>query len=141
MTTDRCAPRGFTLLELLIVMAIIGLLAAYVGPRYFGQLGASEQKVARAQIEAVARALDTYRLDMGRLPSTAEGLGALSRRPGSAGAARWNGPYLSKPLPPDPWGNAYGYRQPGTQGREMDLYSLGSDGRPGGSGAAADIHH
>lgn len=130
--------KGFTLLELLVVMAIIGMLAAYVGPKYFGQLGQSEQKVARAQIEALSRALDAFRLDMGRYPTSTEGLAALNRRPPGAGV-RWNGPYLSKPVPPDPWGRAYVYRNPGSAGREIDILSLGSDGQRGGSGVAADL--
>jgi general secretion pathway protein G len=129
--------RGFTLLELLVVMAIIGLLASYVGPKYFSQLGQSEHKVAQAQVAALSNALDTFRLDVGRYPSTAEGLNALYVRPASA--ARWNGPYLRKPVPPDPWGKAYVYRNPGSKGREVDVISLGSDGRPGGSDLAADI--
>ncbi len=128
--------RGFTLLELLVVIVIIGLLAAFVGPRYFSQVGKSEAGVARAQLEAFARALDTYRLDVGRYPSTEEGLGALTLRPASA--TKWNGPYLQRAVPLDPWGNAYVYRVPGT-GREFDLLSLGRDGRPGGTGEAADL--
>ena len=129
--------RGFTLLELLVVMAIIGLLAAYVGPKYFGQLAASEVKVARAQIEALTRALDAYRLDLGRYPTQAEGLTALAQRP--AASPRWNGPYLTKAVPPDPWGRPYIYRMPGSGGRDYELLSLGSDGRPGGSGNAQDV--
>ena len=92
---------GFTLLELLVVVAIIGLLAAYVGPKYFSQLGRSEQGVAKAQVEAFARALDTYRLEVGRYPTSEEGLDALLNKP--ANADRWNGPYLQKAVPLDPW--------------------------------------
>lgn len=128
--------RGFTLLELLVVIVIIGLLAAYVGPRYFSQIGKSETSVAKAQLESFARALDAFRLDVGRYPTSEEGLGALTARP--AGAAKWNGPYLQRAVPPDPWGQAYVYRSPGTQ-RDYDLLSLGKDGRPGGSGEAADL--
>ena len=105
------APRraaGFTLLELLVVIVIIGLLAAYVGPKYFSQLGKSEVTIAKAQIEAFEKSLDTYRLDVGRYPSAEEGLGALLAAPASAGA-KWNGPYLKKGVPPDPWGKPYQY--------------------------------
>lgn len=130
----RCA--GFTLLELLVVMVILGLLAAYVAPRYFGQVGKSEMRMARAQIEALAKALDHYRLDMGRYPTTEEGLAALRTNPGNN--PKWTGPYLQKDVPPDPWGNPYVYRFPGEHG-EFDLISYGKDGRPGGTGEAEDI--
>lgn len=129
--------RGFTLLELLVVIVIIGLLAAYVGPKYFSQLGKSEVTVARAQIEAFDKALDTYRLDVGRYPSAEEGLAALMTAPPSAGL-KWNGPYLKKGIPPDPWGNVYQYRAPGAQA-EYEIVSLGKDGQPGGTGDNADI--
>lgn len=128
--------RGFTLLELLVVMVIIGLLAAYVAPRYFSQVGKSEVRSAQAQVAALRNALDTYRLDMGQYPSTEQGLGALNTRPDNA--AKWNGPYLQKAAPPDPWGRPYGYKSPGEHG-EFDLFSYGKDGQPGGSGDAADI--
>ena len=127
---------GFTLLELLVVVAIIGLLAAYVGPRYFTQVGKSEQALARAQIESFHRALASYRLDVGAFPSTEEGLAALVAKPAAAG--KWNGPYLSKAVPPDPWGHAYVYRTPGARS-DYDLVSYGKDGQPGGSGEAADL--
>ncbi len=131
--------RGFTLLELLVVVAIIGLLAAYVGPKYFGQLGKSEQAVAKSQIEAFSRALGAYRIDTGSYPSTEEGLGALVNRPAdSARAAKWNGPYLEKAAPPDPWGKPYLYTSPGSKG-DFDLLSYGKDGQPGGTGDAADV--
>jgi general secretion pathway protein G len=129
--------RGFTLLELLVVIVIIGLLAAYVGPKYFSQLGKSEVTIAKAQIEAFEKSLDTYRLDVGRYPNTEEGLGALLAAPG-ADAGKWNGPYLKKALPLDPWGHAYQYRVPGAKA-EFDIVSLGRDGHPGGSGDDADI--
>lgn len=132
----RSRSLGFTLLELLVVITIIGLLAAYVGPKYFGQLGKSEQALAKSQIESFHRALATYRLDVGSFPSTEEGLAALVNRPGNA--ARWNGPYLSKSVPPDPWGKPYVYRAPGSKG-DYDLLSYGKDGQPGGSGDAADV--
>ncbi len=128
--------RGFTLLELLVVVTIIGLLAAYVGPKYFSQLGRSEQGIAKAQVEAFARALDTYRLDVGHYPTTEEGLDALLKRP--ANVAEWNGPYLQKAVPLDPWGRAYIYRAPGVNG-DFDITSYGKDGQPGGSGDAADV--
>ncbi|KAF7598750.1 MAG: type II secretion system protein GspG [Candidatus Dactylopiibacterium carminicum] len=128
---------GFTLLELLVVMAIIGLLAAYVGPKYFSQLGKSEQNVAKAQIESLGKALDMFRMDVGRYPTTAEGLGALMKAPG--GVSRWNGPYLAKEMPVDPWGKAYVYKFPGSRGRDFDIISYGSDGQPGGSDTAADV--
>ncbi|KAB8051507.1 type II secretion system protein GspG [Janthinobacterium rivuli] len=129
--------RGFTLLELLVVIVIIGLLAAYVGPKYFAQLGKSEVTVAKAQIEAFEKSLDTYRLDVGRYPTTEEGLAALLVAPPAAGT-RWNGPYLKKAVPLDPWGHAYQYRAPGSKG-EYDIVSTGKDGQPGGSGENADI--
>jgi len=127
---------GFTLLELLVVMVIIGLLAAYVAPRYFSQVGRSEVRSAQAQIAALRSALDTYRLDMGGYPTTEQGLAALTTRP--ANGAKWNGPYLQRAAPLDPWGKAYQYRSPGEHG-EFDLLSFGKDGQPGGTGEAADI--
>jgi general secretion pathway protein G len=129
--------RGFTLLELLVVIVIIGLLAAYVGPKYFSQLGKSEVTIARAQIEAFEKSLDTYRLDVGRYPTTEEGMAALMTAPTAAGV-KWNGPYLKKSVPNDPWGNAYQYRSPGSKG-EYEIVSLGRDGQPGGAGDSADI--
>lgn len=128
--------RGFTLLELLVVMVIIGLLAGFVGPRFFAQIGKSEAKAARAQIDAIGKALDQYRLDVGRYPTTEEGLAALNERPGGDG--RWAGPYLRKSVPLDPWGQPYVYRSPGEHG-EYDLLSLGKDRQPGGTGDAEDI--
>ena len=129
--------RGFTLLELLVVMVIIGLLAAYVGPRYFAQLGKSERGTAKSQVEAFGRALDAYRLDTGHYPSTTQGLAALYARPSDE--PKWNGPYLQKTPPADPWGQPYQYRQPGTGDTEFDLLSFGKDGRQGGDGDNADI--
>lgn len=128
--------RGFTLLELLVVMVIIGLLAGFVGPRFFAQIGKSEVKTARAQIDALGKALDQFRLDVGRYPTSEEGLAALNERPGAD--TRWSGPYLKKGVPPDPWGTPYVYRAPGEHG-EYDLLSLGNDRQPGGSGEAEDI--
>jgi len=117
-------------------MVIIGLLTAYVGPRFFSQIGKSEVKAARAQIDALEKALDQYRLDVGHYPSTEQGLAALMAAP--PGETRWSGPYLKKSVPNDPWGKAYVYRQPGEHG-DFDLLSYGKDGQPGGSGEAADI--
>lgn len=127
---------GFTLLELLVVMVIIGLLAGYVGPRYFSQIGKSEVKAARAQIDGLEKALDQYRLDTGHYPLTEHGLQALTERPSNG--EKWSGPYLKKAVPPDPWGHPYVYRQPGEHG-DFDLLSYGKDGQPGGSGEDADI--
>lgn len=129
-------PRGFTLLELLVVMVIIGLLAGYVGPRFFSQIGKSEVNTARAQIDAFEKALDQYRLDVGRYPASEQGLAALMEAP--AGESRWAGPSLTKAVPADPWGQPYQYRQPGEHG-EFDLLSWGADGKPGGEGIDADI--
>jgi len=128
--------RGFTLLELLVVMVIIGLLAAYVGPKYFSQVGKSEVKTARAQIVGFEKALQQYRLDVGTLPTTEQGLQALIAKPSNVN--KWDGPYLEKALPADPWGNAYIYVAPGEHG-EFDISSTGRDGRPGGDGLDADI--
>jgi len=127
---------GFTLLELLVVMVIIGLLVSYVGPTYFKQVGKSEVRTARAQIESFGKALDQYRLDTGRYPSSEQGLAALMSQP--SGEAKWDGPYLKKGVPADPWGKPYVYKQPGEHG-EFDLFSYGKDGQPGGSDEAADI--
>lgn len=128
--------QGFTLLELLVVMVIIGLLAGFVGPRYFAQIGKSEIKVARAQIDALEKSLDQFRLDTGHYPTMEEGLEALVTRPASE--AKWDGPYLKKNVPQDPWGNPYVYRIPGEHS-EYDLLSYGKDGQPGGEAEAADV--
>ncbi len=127
---------GFTLLELLVVMVIIGLLAGYVGPKYFSQLGKSETKVAKAQIESLAKAIDTFRLDTGHYPSTEQGLAALNSAP--SGEVKWQGPYLAKSLPIDPWGKPYLYKMPGEHG-DFDIWTLGSDGRTGGTGSESDV--
>ena len=136
MTGYRRRQVGFTLLELLVVMVIIGLLASYVGPKYFGQIGKSEIKTVRAQIDAFGKALDQYRLDIGHYPPTDLGLNALVVRPASE--PKWAGPYLVKAVPADPWGRPYQYKAPGEHG-DYDLLSFGKDGQPGGDGEAADI--
>ena len=127
---------GFTLVELLIVMVIIGLLAALVGPKFFGKVGKSRQKAAKAQITLFETALDTYRLDVGKYPTTEEGLRALRIKP--EGLEKWDGPYLPKDIPMDPWGNAYVYRSPGEHG-EFDILSKGADGTLGGNDENMDI--
>lgn len=132
--------RGFTLVELLIVMVILGLLTALVGPRLFGHVASSKIKAARAQIEMTSTALDGSRLDLGRYPSTEEGLALLWNKPEDDKLAEaWRGPYLKKKLEKDPWGNPYVYASPGEHG-EYDLISLGADGKSGGSGDDADIN-
>lgn len=127
---------GFTLLELLVVMVIIGMLASFVAPKFFAQIGKSQTKTARAQIDALEKALDQYRLDIGRYPTSEQGLAALNERP--AGETKWSGPYLKKTVPMDPWSHAYLYKNPGEHG-EYDLFSYGKDGQPGGTGEAEDI--
>lgn len=128
--------KGFTLLELLVVMVIIGLLAGLVAPRYFEQIGKSNTKIARAQIESLGKALDQFRLDVGAYPTTEQGLQALMTKPQDA--PHWSGPYLQKAVPPDPWDRPYQYRAPGEHA-DYDLYSYGKDGQPGGSGENADV--
>lgn len=136
--TTRFSARisGFTLLELLVVMVIIGMLASFVAPKFFAQIGKSQTKTARAQIDALEKSLDQYRLDIGRYPTTEQGLGALNERP--AGEIKWSGPYLKKSVPMDPWSHAYIYKNPGEHG-EYDLLSYGKDGQPGGTDEAEDI--
>lgn len=129
--------RGFTLLELLVVMVIIGLLAGYVGPKYFEQIGKSETKTAKAQIDALGKALDQYRIDTGSYPSTEQGLAALNKNPGSS--EKWSGPYLKKDVPNDPWDKPYIYKNPGEHGGDYDLYSLGKDGQQGGTKESEDV--
>jgi general secretion pathway protein G len=127
---------GFTLLELLVVMVIIGLLAGYVAPRYFAQIGKSETKAAKAQIDALEKALEVYRLDTGHYPANEQGLDSLVKQP--SGETRWQGPYLKKALPPDPWQRLYMYRYPGEHG-DYDIWSYGRDGKEGGEGDDQDV--
>lgn len=127
---------GFTLLELLVVMVIIGLLAGYVGPKYFDQVGKSETKTAWAQIEALGKALDQYRIDTGHYPTTEQSLNALIQKPNDE--PKWAGPYLQKKVPLDPWRRPYIYKSPGDNG-DYDLYSLGKDGVVGGTKDAQDV--
>jgi general secretion pathway protein G len=127
---------GFTLLELLVVIVIIGLLAGMVAPRYFDQIGKSNTKIARAQIVSLEKALDQYRLDVGRYPTTDDGLDSLYAKPNNE--EKWQGPYLKKAVPMDPWGRPYVYKSPGDHS-EVDLSTLGADGQPGGTGENADV--
>ena len=128
--------RGFTLLELLVVIVIIGMLVGYVGPKYFKQVGKSQITVVRDQLHAFGQALDQYRLDTGHYPSTQQGMAALVEKP--ANETRWDGPYLKKAIPLDPWGTPYVYKLPGDHG-DYDLISYGKDGVPGGTGEDADL--
>jgi general secretion pathway protein G len=128
---------GFTLLELLVVILIIGLLTGIVGPRFLSQIGRSETTTAKAQIDSFDKALQAYRIDMGRFPSTAEGLQVLVASPGNEPS--WRGPYLKGDVPKDPWGTPYQYSNPSTHGKDFDLVSFGRDRAPGGAGDDADI--
>ena len=133
----RHAERGFTLVEILVVITIIALIMSVAGPRVLTFLSESKVKATKIQIESLATALDLYFLDIGRYPSNSEGLAALLQRPGSV--AGWSGPYLKgNTIPGDPWGRPYIYRSPGQSG-PYDIISYGSDGQEGGSGAATDI--
>lgn len=128
--------QGFTLLELLVVMVIIGLLAGYVGPKYFEQIGKSETKTAKAQLDALGKALDQFRIDTGSYPTSEQGLEALNKNLGNN--PKWAGPYLKKSVPNDPWDKPYLYKSPGEHG-DYDLYSLGKDGQQGGTKEAEDV--
>jgi general secretion pathway protein G len=133
----RRGERGFTLVEILVVITIIGLIMGLVGPRVLNYLTESKAKAAKIQIESFSSALDLYFLDTGRYPTSSEGLGALVQRPGSTQS--WNGPYLKGGVvPPDPWGKPYLYRAPGQHGT-FDIISHGADGQEGGTGSGADI--
>jgi general secretion pathway protein G len=127
---------GFTLIELLLVMVILGLLAALVGPRFFGQEKKARQRAAKGQIALFEAALDNYRLDVGRYPTTEQGLQALREQPD--GVTKWDGPYLKKAVPNDPWGNAFVYESPSEHG-DYAIISYGADGRPGGEDVDTDI--
>lgn len=133
---SHAASQGFTLLELLVVILIIGLLTGIVAPRFLGQINRSEAMAAKAQMDAFDKALQAYRIDTGRYPSTAQGLAALVKQP--ADEPRWRGPYLQNEPPADPWGSVYQYRAPGTN-KDFELLSLGRDRAPGGQGDDADI--
>ena len=135
--TTRRAAAGFTLLELLVVILIIGLLTGIVAPRVLGQIGRSEITAARAQLDAFDKALQAYRVDTGRFPSTSQGLRALVTQPGDE--PRWRGPYMQSEIPVDPWDTAYQYRNPGSSGKDYDLLSYGHDRAAGGTGDDADI--
>ncbi len=127
---------GFTLLELLVVIVIIGLLAGLVAPRYFDTVGKSKTKIARAQIDSLDKALEQYRLDTGAYPTTEQGLASLITQPN--GVTKWQGPYLKKALPLDPWERPYVYKVIEAKG-EIDIITLGSDGQTGGTGEAKDV--
>ena len=127
---------GLTLIELMVVIVILGLLAALVAPKMFGRIGEAKQKAAKAQIELFVTAHDTFRLDVEKNPATSEGIQALRVKP--SGLENWNGPYLPKEIPLDPWGHAYNYRSPGEHG-DYDLYSFGADNAAGGGGENQDI--
>ncbi len=128
---------GFTLLELLVVLVILGLLGGLVAPRFLGQADKAKPKTAKVQIENIGASLDMYRLEVGRYPGSDEGLAALSEAP--ADAANWNGPYMKKAVPKDPWGNEYIYKAPGDHG-DYDLYSTGADSAEGGEQLDKDIN-
>ncbi|MEJ2033124.1 MAG: type II secretion system major pseudopilin GspG [Deltaproteobacteria bacterium] len=136
MHFDRQRERGFSLIELMIVIVILGLLASIVAPRLMGKLEKAENQTAKTQVEMMMTALDAYRLDMGHYPTSQEGgLEALVQNPGSD---LWAGPYLKKGVPLDPWHNPYQYRNPGEHG-DVDVFSYGADNQPGGSGKAQDV--
>lgn len=139
MRSPSRAP-GFTLLEMLVVLVIIGLIASLVGPRLFARVDSSKVQVAETQSKMLRGAIETFRLEVGRLPTVEEGLEALRKAPSDERAkARWRGPYLDEEVPVDPWGNAYVYSMPGRDGQPFAIYSLGADGKPGGEGNDGDV--
>ena len=137
-SAQRPQARGFTLIELLVVLAILTMLAGLVGPRVLSQLGGAKSKTAGVQIADLDKSLELFKLDVGRYPTNAEGLQALVTKPASANG--WNGSYLNGGLPPDPWGNAYRYANPGPNGG-IEILSLGADNAPGGEGENADLRN
>jgi general secretion pathway protein G len=134
---NRKRQAGVTLIEMLVVLAIIGLFAALVGPRMFRRADEAKVTAAKAQMNSFSTALGAYKLDTSQFPSTDQGLNALRVKP--EGLDQWNGPYLPKDIPPDPWGRPYLYKYPGEHGDEPDIISYGADGQPGGDGINADI--
>ena len=131
---------GFTLLEMLVVLVIIGLIASLVGPRLFSRVDSSKVQVAETQTRLLRGAIETFRLEVGRLPTVEEGLSVLYTAPADARAqARWKGPYLDERVPADPWGNPYQYKIPGSEGLPFAIYSFGADGKAGGEGNDADV--
>ena len=133
---NRRSTGGFTLMELLVVLAILGLLTSLVGPRVLNQLGGAKTKTAAIQIKDLEQSLEMYKLDVGRFPSSSEGLEALVSKPASA--AGWNGPYLKSDVPLDPWKREYLYKSPGERS-EVDIFSYGQNGTPGGEGEDQDV--
>ena len=136
---QRSKNTGFTLIEVLVVLVILGLLAGLVGPRLFGKVDASKVKTAETQVRMLKTALQTFRLDVGRYPTPEEGLAVLEKRPEGEAIPTWAGPYLDEGLPADPWGNPFQYRNEPAEGQDFTLYSLGADGKPGGEGLDADL--
>lgn len=137
-SATRKSSRGFTLIELLVVLAILTLLAGLVGPRVLNQLGGAKSKTAGVQIADIDKSLELFKLDVGRYPTSAEGLEALVKRPGNVNG--WAGPYLKGNVPSDPWGHPYRFANPGPNGG-IEILSLGADGAPGGEGENADIRN
>ena len=138
--TNKTSNAGFTLIEMLVVLVIIGLLAGLVGPKLFTKVDSSKVQTAQTQVKMLKGALETLRLDIGRFPVEAEGLSLLNAAPADEKLrSRWRGPYLDEALPQDPWGNAYLYSLPGSNGQPFALYSLGADGKRGGDGFDADV--